>query len=62
LELAEACSVRVRWSCRSGVCHNCESSLIDGRVGYSPEPLDPPPEGVVLICCATPASDITLDL
>ncbi len=62
LELAEACSVPVRWACRTGVCHNCESGLIDGSVSYSPAPLDPPAEGVVLICCATPASDVTLDL
>jgi ferredoxin len=62
LELAEACSVPVRWSCRSGVCHNCESGLVDGRVRYSPAPLDPPPDGVVLICCSTPDSEVTLDL
>ncbi|MEA2780495.1 MAG: hypothetical protein QOK29_2039, partial [Rhodospirillaceae bacterium] len=24
LELAEACDVPVRWSCRTGVCHSCE--------------------------------------
>ncbi len=23
LELAEACDVPVRWSCRAGVCHTC---------------------------------------
>ena len=23
LELAEACDVPVRWSCRTGVCHSC---------------------------------------
>jgi MOSC domain-containing protein YiiM/ferredoxin-NADP reductase/ferredoxin len=62
LELAEACSVPVRWSCRSGVCHNCESGLIDGRLHYSPEPLDPPPQGVALICCSTPMTDVALDL
>jgi ferredoxin-NADP reductase/MOSC domain-containing protein YiiM/ferredoxin len=62
LELAEACSVPVRWSCRSGVCHNCESGLIEGSLQYSPEPLDPPPEGVALICCATPTTDVALDL
>jgi len=62
LELAEACSVPVRWSCRTGVCHSCESGLIEGRLQYSPEPLDPPPEGTALICCAAPLSDITLDL
>jgi ferredoxin-NADP reductase/MOSC domain-containing protein YiiM/ferredoxin len=62
LELAEACAVPVRWSCRTGVCHNCESGLIDGRLCYSPEPLDPPPDGTALICCSTPMTDVTLDL
>jgi ferredoxin len=62
LELAEACSVPVRWSCRSGVCHNCESGLIDGHLHYSPEPLDPPPQGIALICCSTPMTDVALDL
>ena len=32
LELAEACDVPVRWSCRTGVCHNCESGLVAGTV------------------------------
>jgi ferredoxin-NADP reductase/MOSC domain-containing protein YiiM/ferredoxin len=62
LELAEACSVPVRWSCRTGVCHNCESGLIDGSLRYSPEPIDPPAEGIALICCSSPVSDIELDL
>jgi ferredoxin-NADP reductase/MOSC domain-containing protein YiiM/ferredoxin len=62
LELAEACAVPVKWSCRTGVCHNCESALVGGNVSYSPEPLDPPATGNVLICCATPASEIELDL
>jgi len=30
LELAEACDVPVRWSCRTGVCHNCESGWSSG--------------------------------
>jgi ferredoxin-NADP reductase/MOSC domain-containing protein YiiM/ferredoxin len=62
LEFAEACDVPVRWSCRVGVCHTCESGLIDGRIGYAPEPLDRPSEGNVLICCSAPLSDIELDL
>jgi len=62
LELAEACSVPVRWSCRTGVCHNCESGLMDGQVRYSPQPLDPPPAGTILICCAQPDSALELDL
>jgi ferredoxin-NADP reductase/MOSC domain-containing protein YiiM len=62
LELAEACAVPVRWSCRSGVCHNCESGLIEGEVAYAPEPLDLPAEGNALICCATPLAAVELDL
>jgi ferredoxin-NADP reductase/ferredoxin len=62
LELAEACAVPVRWSCRSGVCHNCESGMIEGEVAYAPEPLDLPAEGNVLICCTTPKTAIELDL
>jgi len=62
LELAEACAVPAQWSCRTGVCHHCESALVGGNVSYSPDPLDPPAAGNVLICCATPTSEIELDL
>jgi ferredoxin-NADP reductase/MOSC domain-containing protein YiiM/ferredoxin len=62
LELAEACAVPVRWSCRSGVCHNCESGLVEGELAYAPEPLDAPAEGNALICCATPITAVALDL
>ncbi|CAN5633469.1 MOSC and FAD-binding oxidoreductase domain-containing protein [soil metagenome] len=62
LEFAEACDVPVRWSCRVGVCHTCESGIIDGRVDYAPDPLDRPAQGKVLICCAKPLSEIELDL
>jgi ferredoxin-NADP reductase/MOSC domain-containing protein YiiM len=62
LELAEACDVPARWSCRSGVCHSCETGLVAGSVGYRPDPVDAPADGNVLICCARPTSDIAVDL
>ena len=62
LDFAEACDVPVRWSCRTGVCHMCESGLISGEVNYQPDPLDPPAQGNLLICCSQPAGDIVLDL
>ena len=62
LDFAEACDVPVRWSCRTGVCHTCESGLISGRVAYQLEPLDTPAEGNVLICCSQPQGDVALDL
>jgi ferredoxin-NADP reductase/MOSC domain-containing protein YiiM len=62
LELAEACAVPVRWACRSGICHNCESGLIEGELAYAPEPLDAPADGNALICCARPITAVELDL
>jgi ferredoxin-NADP reductase len=62
LELAEACDVPVRWSCRTGVCHSCESGLVSGAVVYGPEPLDQPAEGNLLVCCSQPTGDIVIDL
>lgn len=62
LEFAEACDIPVRWSCRAGVCHTCESGLIGGGIAYAPEPLERPAEGNVLICCSAPLSDLELDL
>jgi ferredoxin-NADP reductase/MOSC domain-containing protein YiiM len=62
LELAEACDVPVRWACRTGVCHNCETGLIAGAVDYFVEPLTPPAQGNLLICCSRPRADVVLDL
>ena len=62
LEFAEACDVSVKWSCRTGVCHTCECALIGGSVLYDPQPLEPPAQGNVLICCARPETIVELDL
>jgi ferredoxin len=62
LELAEACDVPVRWSCRSGVCHNCESGLVSGTVAYEPQPLTKPADGNLLVCCSQPIRDVVIDL
>jgi ferredoxin-NADP reductase/MOSC domain-containing protein YiiM len=62
LDLAEACDVPVRWSCRTGVCHTCETGLMSGAVSYAPDPVDEPAAGSVLICCSQPRGDVVLDL
>ena len=62
LELAEACDVPTRWSCRTGVCHSCESGLVAGSVSYDPEPVDLPAEGTILVCCAAPSDEVVIDL
>jgi ferredoxin-NADP reductase/MOSC domain-containing protein YiiM len=62
LDLAEACDVPARWSCRTGVCHTCETPALSGAVTYSPDPLESPAEGDVLICSARPDGDLVLDM
>ena len=62
LELAEASDVPVRWSCRTGVCHTCETGLVAGTVGYRPDPIEAPADGNVLICCSQPEGDVVIDL
>jgi ferredoxin-NADP reductase/MOSC domain-containing protein YiiM len=62
LEFAEACDVPVRWSCRTGVCHTCETAVISGTVRYAPAPVDDPADGSALICCSQPREDLVLDL
>ncbi|MEU1619190.1 MOSC and FAD-binding oxidoreductase domain-containing protein [Streptomyces sp. NPDC005722] len=62
LELAEACDVPTRWSCRTGVCHTCETPVLTGGVAYAPEPVDEPAAGNALICCSQPRTDLVLDL
>jgi ferredoxin len=62
LELAEACDVPADWSCRTGVCHRCETRVVDGEVDYVTDPLDPPAEGSALLCSAQPRGPVALDL
>jgi ferredoxin-NADP reductase/MOSC domain-containing protein YiiM len=62
LELAEACDVPTRWSCRSGVCHTCETPILSGTIEYASPPLEPPAPDQVLICSAVAGTDLVLDL
>jgi ferredoxin-NADP reductase len=62
LDLAEACDVPTRFSCRSGVCHLCETGVVAGTIEYVQPPLEPPDQRTVLICSAAPTTDLVLDL
>jgi ferredoxin-NADP reductase/MOSC domain-containing protein YiiM len=62
LDFSEACDVPTRFACRSGVCHVCETGIVDGTISYVQTPLEPPETTSVLICSAVPASDLVLDL
>ncbi|OBI11047.1 sulfurase [Mycobacterium sp. E2327] len=62
LDLAEACDVPTRFSCRSGVCHVCVTGVVAGATTYVQPPLEEPGAGEVLICSAAPDGDLVLDL
>ena len=62
LELAEACDVPTQWSCRTGVCHTCVTAVLSGEASYDVAPLEDPGRDELLICSATPRSDLVVDL
>jgi ferredoxin-NADP reductase len=61
LDLAEAHDVKAPSGCRIGACHSCRASVLTGTVRHDPEPLQPPPDGCALLCCARPEGDVVLD-
>lgn len=62
LDLAEACDIPTRWSCRTGVCHTCITHLVSGDITYTTPPLELPESGTVLVCCSEPVTEVVLDL
>ncbi len=60
LDFAEANGLSPAFSCRAGICNTCQCALPAGEVTYVVEPLERPPPGTVLLCCAAPAGNVTL--
>jgi ferredoxin len=56
------CDIPVRWSCRTGVCHACETGVVEGKVSHEPTPIDALAEANVLTWCTKPRRDIVIDL
>ena len=44
------------------MCHTCATAVIEGTTAYNEPPLEEPADGAVLLCTATPESDLVLDL
>ncbi|MFM0499730.1 FAD-binding oxidoreductase [Paraburkholderia caffeinilytica] len=62
LEMAEQAGYAPPFNCRAGICSACLTPLLAGSVDYIEEPLAPPPEGEVLLCCTRPITPLTLAL
>lgn len=62
LAFAEDQGLSPDFSCRAGICSTCRTRLLDGEADYFEDPLDTPPPGEILICCAKPRGSLALDL
>ncbi len=62
LDMAEGMGLGPAYSCRSGICQTCICSIEDGEIEYVEEPLDPPDDDAVLICCSKPKTDVVIDV
>lgn len=62
LSFAEKNGLDPEFSCRAGICGTCRTAAMAGEVDYFEEPIDPPDDGEILLCCARPRSDLMLDL
>ncbi len=62
LDIAEACGVEARASCRAGQCGTCKVRLRSGEVTYTTPPAAAVEAGTCLPCLARPVSDLVVEL
>ena len=62
LELAEEYGVMADYSCRAGSCESCKASITAGEIQYIEEPFENPGDDFVLLCVASPKSNVTIDI
>ena len=64
LEAAEECGVNIPFECRSGICGQCKTKLVAGRVTMEVQDALTPADrakGLVLACQARPVKDVIVD-
>jgi ferredoxin-NADP reductase/uncharacterized protein YcbX len=62
LEMLEDDGIVVPSGCRYGACQACQATLVQGEIEYPDGITAPGEKNKILLCCARPKSDITLDL
>jgi ferredoxin len=61
LQTLENNGLEPHYHCRDGFCGACHCKVISGESEYSIEPLAFVREDEILLCCATPKSDLVLE-
>lgn len=60
LDLGEQAGLTLPAGCREGACHTCRQPIATGRTANITEPMLDPATGSALLCCAVPATDVTI--
>ncbi len=64
LEVAEDAGLEIPFECRSGICGQCKTRLLEGRVTMDVEDALSPADkakGIILACQARSAGDVAID-
>jgi ferredoxin-NADP reductase/DMSO/TMAO reductase YedYZ heme-binding membrane subunit len=64
LEVAEECGVAIPFECRSGICGQCKTKLVSGKVQMEVQDALTPADrakGLILACQARAAKDVVID-
>ena len=67
LAAAMAADLMLPYGCRNGACGTCKGKIVEGRVDYGPYQAstltdDEKRAGQALFCCATPESDLVIEV
>lgn len=62
LDLALAQGLKLTYGCKAGVCGSCSHRLLQGAVRYTAAPAAPLAPGCALLCCATPDTDVVIEI
>src|SRR5437867_1255024 len=67
LEAAMAADLMLPYGCRNGACGSCKGRIISGDVDYGPHQKstlteDEKRQGLALFCCATPMTDLVIEV
>lgn len=62
LESLEAQNIEVHYQCREGYCGSCRTTLVEGEVHYTQEPMAWMNDNEILPCCCIPKTHLKIKL
>ena len=62
LESLESHKIDVQYHCREGFCGACRTTLLEGDVEYTTDPLAFMDDDEILPCCCIPGSDLKIKI